>query len=102
MDLSATHSLTLGSDRVKGCTKSGQRHSSARLRSLKAGTVSLVNVGEVGPPWCGIEDKTAWGHCGFQCNSLSVRLTQAGLQQGRVCGWLSLSPSHGFRADAKA
>ena len=56
MDLSATCSFTLGLDRVMGYTKSGQHQSSARLRSLKAGTVSLADVGEAGPPWCGIED----------------------------------------------
>ena len=67
LDLPATCSFTLGSDRVTGYTKSGQCQSSARLRSLKAGTVSLADVGEAGPLWRGIEDKPTWGHCDFQC-----------------------------------
>ena len=66
MDLPTTCSFSLGSDRVMGYTTSGQRQSSARLRSSKAGTVSLANVGEAGPPWHGIEDKHACRHCDFQ------------------------------------
>ena len=50
-----------------GYTSFGQRQSSARLRRLKAGTVSLADGDEAGPPWLGIEDKPAWGHCDFQC-----------------------------------
>ena len=57
MDLSATYSFTLGTDRVTGYTKSGQHQSSSRLKILKAGTVSLADVGEAGPLWHGIEDQ---------------------------------------------
>ena len=60
--LPATCYLRLGEG-----TKSGPHQSSARLGSSKAGTVSLADVGEAGPPWCGIEDEPAWGHCDFQC-----------------------------------
>ena len=67
MDLSATCIFTLDSDRVMGYSKSGQGQSSARLGNLKVGTVSLADVGDVGPPWHDIEDKPAWEHCDFQC-----------------------------------
>ena len=56
-----------GSERDKGVTKSGSCRSSIRLRSSKAGTFSLANVGEAGPLWHGIEDKSAPGHYDFQC-----------------------------------
>ena len=47
MDLPAICGFTLASDRVMGYTKSGQCQSSARLRSSKAGTVSLADVGRL-------------------------------------------------------
>ena len=64
MDLPAICSFILGFDRVTGHNRSGQHQSSARLRSLKAGTVSLAG-GDGGPPWCGTEDKPTQGHCEF-------------------------------------
>ena len=51
-----------------GVTKCGLHQTSARLINSNAGTVSLANVGEAGPPWHGIEDEPAWGHCDFQCS----------------------------------
>ena len=55
MDLPATCSFTLGSDRVMGYTKSGQCQSSARLRNPKASIVPLVDVGGGARfPWHGI------------------------------------------------
>ena len=54
-------------ERVTDITKSGLCQFSARLRSSKAGIVSLSNVGEAKPPWHGIEDEPAWGNYDFQC-----------------------------------
>ena len=67
MDLPATCSITLGSEMAMGVPKSGLCQSSASLRGSRAGTVSLADVGEAGPPRHGIEDKPAQGHCDFQC-----------------------------------
>ena len=44
-----------------GFTKSGQCQSSARLRCLKAGTVSLADGHEAGLSWLGLEDKPDGG-----------------------------------------
>lgn len=61
MEIPTICSITLGSERAIGVTKTGFHQSSNRLSSLKAGKVSAANVGEGGPSWCGIEDKPHGG-----------------------------------------
>ena len=67
VDLPATCSVVLGLERAMGVTKSRLCQSSTKLRSLKAGTVLLADVGEAGLLWHSIEDKPTQGHCDFQC-----------------------------------
>ena len=61
MYLPANCSINLGLEKAMGVTKSGPHQSSARLSSLKTGTVLLASVREAGPPWHGIEDEPTWG-----------------------------------------